>query len=82
LSNRKRRLEKLVLKVRDGWLGYSEFYGGSKLLAAAERMGLEDVVSKMWVMPYRSGPPSDWMKAKCPSWRERNREGWRLFEPP
>src|SRR5215467_9261677 len=51
LSYRKSRLEKLVLKVGDGWLRYSEsFTDGAKLLAAAERMGLEGVVSKMWVM--------------------------------
>ena len=50
-----RRLEKLVLKVMDGWLRYSEsFTDGAKLLAAAEHMGLEGVVSKMWVNIYRT----------------------------
>jgi len=64
-----------VLKVRDGWLRYSEsFTDGAKLLAAAERMGLEGVVSKMWVNAYRTGSRCDWVKVKCPSWRERNRE--------
>lgn len=56
LSYRKRQLEKLVQKVTDGWLRYSEsFTDGGKLLAAAERMGLEGVVSKMWVNAYRPG---------------------------
>jgi bifunctional non-homologous end joining protein LigD len=53
LSCRKRRLEKLVLKVGVGWLRCSEsFTDGGKLLAAAERMGLEGVVSKLWVNAY------------------------------
>src|SRR5262252_5645802 len=34
----------------------------------------------MWVMPYRSGARCDWIKVKCPSWRERNRDRWLLFE--
>jgi len=54
-----------MLKVGDGWLRYSEsFTDGSKLLAVAERIGLEVVVSKMWVMPYRSGSRSDWVAAR------------------
>jgi ATP-dependent DNA ligase len=56
------------------------FTNGGKLLAAAERMGIEGVVSKIWVNGYRSGPRCDRIKVKCPSWRERNRDRWRLFE--
>jgi bifunctional non-homologous end joining protein LigD len=83
LSERKHRLEKLVLKVRDGWLRYSEtFTDGAKLLVAADHMGLEGIVSKKANTPYRSGSLCDWIKVKCPSWRERNRERWRLFERP
>jgi len=42
----------------DGWLRYSaSFTDGAKLLAAAERMGLEGVMSKTWVMPYRCASP-------------------------
>jgi hypothetical protein len=34
-----------VLKVKDDWLRYSEsFTDGAKILAVAERMGLEDAV--------------------------------------
>ena len=51
-------------------------------LGYAERMGLEGVVSKLWVNAYRSGSRCDWIKVKCPSWRERNRDRWRLFERP
>src|SRR5262249_31965141 len=39
-------------------------------------------ISKVRVMPYRFGARSDWIKVKCPSWRERNRDRWRLFERP
>jgi bifunctional non-homologous end joining protein LigD len=70
-----------VLKVRDGWLRYSEsFTNGAKLFVVADRMGLEGIVSKMASMPYRSGPQTDWVKVKSPGWRERNRDRRRLFE--
>jgi len=83
LSDRKYRLGKLVLKVRDGWLRYSEsFTDGAKLVVAADRMGLEGIVSKKAIIPHRSGSRCDWIKVKCPSWQERNRERWRLFERP
>jgi hypothetical protein len=29
---------------------------------------------------FGDGSQCDWVKVKCPSWRERNRERWRLFE--
>jgi bifunctional non-homologous end joining protein LigD len=81
LLDRKERLERLVAKVCEPWLCYVEtFTDGATLLEAADRMGLEGIVSKKVDKPYRSGPRCDWIKVKCPSWRERNRERWRLFE--
>jgi len=83
LADRKERLERLVSKVRDPWLCYVEpFMDGATLLKAADRMGLEGIVSKKAAAPYRSGSKCDWIKVKCPSWRERNRDRWRLFERP
>jgi bifunctional non-homologous end joining protein LigD len=67
--------------VREPWLCYVEtFTDGATLLEAANRMGLEGFVSKKANAPYRSGPKCDWIKVKAPSWREANRERWRLFE--
>ena len=43
-------------------------------------MRLEGIVSKKLNALYRSKPRCDWIKVKCPSWRERNRERWRWFE--
>ena len=43
-------------------------------------MKLEGVVSKRSDAPYRSGALADWIKVKCPTWRESNKERWRLFE--
>ena len=63
LLDRKERLERLASKVRDPWL------------SSADRMGLEGIVSKKAAMPYRSGSKCDWIKVKCPSWREANRQG-------
>jgi bifunctional non-homologous end joining protein LigD len=81
LTDRKERLERLVSKVSDPWLCYCEaFPDGSTFLKAADRMDLEGIVSKKASAPYRSGSKCDWIKVKCPSWREANRERWRLFE--
>jgi bifunctional non-homologous end joining protein LigD len=81
LSERKRQLEKLISKARADWLQLSEtFDDGAKLLAEADRRGLEGIVSKRADAPYRSGKRSEWIKVKCQTWREANRERWRLFE--
>jgi ATP-dependent DNA ligase len=52
----------------------------SPLLEAAERHGLEGIVSKRRAAPYRSGESRDWVKVKTAAWREANRERWRMFE--
>ena len=49
-------------------------------LAAAERMELEGVVSKCRDAPYRSGARCGWIKTKTNTWREANKDRWRLFE--
>jgi ATP-dependent DNA ligase len=51
-----------------------------KLLASAERMLLEGIVSKRRNSVYRSGECRDWVKIKTERWRAANRERWRLFE--
>jgi ATP-dependent DNA ligase len=56
------------------------FEDGIKLLALAERLRLEGIVSKRKLSPYRSGPSRDWLKIKTATWRAANRERWRLFE--
>jgi ATP-dependent DNA ligase len=56
------------------------FDDGAKLLAAAERHGLEGIVSKRVASAYRSGPSRDWVKTKTAAWREANKERWRMFE--
>jgi bifunctional non-homologous end joining protein LigD len=61
-------------KIREPGLCYTEtFTDGSTLFRAADRMGLEGIVSKKAAAPYRSGSKCDWIKVKCPSWREANR---------
>lgn len=40
---------------------FDGFDDGMKLLAAAEKMGLEGVVSKRCDAPYRSGPRCGWI---------------------
>jgi bifunctional non-homologous end joining protein LigD len=71
----------LIMGAGDDRLRLSDgFDDGVELLAAAERMGLEGVVSKRRDVPCRSGTMSGWVKVKTLAWREANRDRWRLFE--
>ena len=56
------------------------FDDGAALFIAAERHGLEGIVSKRQASTYRSGPWRDWVKVKTEAWRAANRERWRMFE--
>ena len=79
LTERKYALEKLIYKAQDHTLRLSEtFDDGVKLLASCERMGLEGIVSKRRDFPYRSGA-ADWIKVKCLTWREENKDRGELF---
>ena len=81
LLERKARLEQLIRAANANWLRYSEaFDDGLKLLAEADRLGLEGIVSKRRDALCRSGKQSDWIKINCQTWREANKERWRLFE--
>jgi bifunctional non-homologous end joining protein LigD len=81
LLERKNRLEKLIVAANANWLRSSEgFDDGLKLLAEGDRLGLKGIVSKRRDAPYRSGKQCDWVKVKCATWREANKERWRLFE--
>ena len=65
LIERKRRLIRLVGRAEIPCLHLVQtFDDGLKLLEAAERHGLEGIVSKRRDAPYRSGPCRDWVKAK------------------
>jgi len=57
----------------------SEPFEVGALLREAEERGLEGVVSKRCVGPYRSGERRDWRKVKTLACREASRERWRLF---
>ena len=65
----------LIMDAGDSRMRLSDcFDDGAKLLAAAERMGLEGVVSKRRDGVYRSGSRCDWIKTKTKAWREANGE--------
>ena len=79
LVARKDRLRALI--TDDPALRFSDgFDDGTRLLAEAERLRLEGIVSKRRDAPYRSGTRCGWIKVKCPGWRLRNRDRWKLFE--
>jgi bifunctional non-homologous end joining protein LigD len=67
LSNRKKRLAKLVGKRRLGIvLNDHTDEDGTLLFLHACKLGLEGIVSKKLSAPYRSRPSRDWIKVKNP----------------
>ena len=72
LFQRRTALNELLIETDEQGLQFSAaFYDPVKLLSAAERMGLEGIVSKRRASVYRSGPTA---------WHEANRDRWELFE--
>jgi bifunctional non-homologous end joining protein LigD len=81
LAERRRRPERLLVQSEVSRLHVvRSFDDGAALFIAAERHGLEGIVSKRQASPYSSGPSRDWVKVKAAAWRAANRERWRLFE--
>jgi bifunctional non-homologous end joining protein LigD len=81
LSKRRNLLATLLRRSKVSCLNLLEaFSDGAKLLASAERLGLEGIVSKRRAAPYRSGESNDWRKVKTVAWRSANRGRRRLFE--
>jgi bifunctional non-homologous end joining protein LigD len=79
LIERRARLEKLIRTTP--YLKFSDhFENPSKLLAACEEHKLEGIISKKANAPYRSGARCGWIKVKCRSWREANKNRGELFE--
>ena len=76
LAQRRDRLGKLMARVSDAAIRYSEsFSDPRKLLKACAEHKLEGIVSKRLDKPYRAGPSKAWIKVKCARWREEN--SWR-----
>jgi bifunctional non-homologous end joining protein LigD len=81
LIERRLQLTELVARTQVHCLHLVQgFDNGTKLFKAAERHGLEGIVSKLQSSIYYSGPSRDWVKIKTEAWRVANRERWRLFE--
>jgi bifunctional non-homologous end joining protein LigD len=81
LVERKAMLRQLINKADDHALRFSEtFTDPVKLLAVANKQGLEGIVSKLTYQPYRSGKNPGWIKVKCEAWREAYKDRWEMFE--
>ena len=65
LIERRARLQEIV--PDDGAIQFSRHVigNGKEFYAAAERLGLEGIVSKKASAPYRSGRTETWLKVKC-----------------
>ena len=82
LVTRKQKLGALLRRHDHPNVRYSEpFKNGEQLLAECRQRGLEGVVSKRKVAPYKSGK-CDWVKVKCAQWREENKDRGELFMRP
>src|SRR4051794_28957977 len=66
LIERRAELEKLI-GDSSGAIQFSHHVegGGRAFLAAAEKLGVEGMVSKRASAPYRSGRSENWLKVKC-----------------
>jgi bifunctional non-homologous end joining protein LigD len=81
LSERRSLLSKLLKGTDDQVLGFSmAFEDPGKLLAAAEEMGLEGIVSKRKDSVYRSGATKHSVKVKTAAWREAHRNRHEMFD--
>ena len=81
LLERRRELTHVFENPPEGYLLSETFEDAKALLSAADRFGLEGIVSKRKDMGYRSGTSSHWIKVKTSAWRKANQERWKLFEP-
>ncbi|MTD93107.1 hypothetical protein GIW81_02025 [Hyphomicrobium sp. xq] len=83
LIDRKRVLEALLDNTSGVQLiRYVDHIGGDGelVLEHACKLGLEGVVSKRADAAYRSGRSTDWIKTKCPTWKDANRERFEKME--
>lgn len=66
LVERRQMLEDLI-DHESGFLRLSEEVeaDGAEFLASARRFGLEGIIAKRRISPYRSGRSGDWLKIKC-----------------
>jgi bifunctional non-homologous end joining protein LigD len=80
LVERREKLCDVLIRIEDDTLRLSEeFTDPVKLLVAADKMGLEGIVSKRRTAPYLSGTKSGWVKVKCATWRAANKDRWAMF---
>jgi bifunctional non-homologous end joining protein LigD len=81
LRERREILRSLLIKADGDALRFSDdFPNPEKLLAVAEKMGLEGVVSKLADQPYCSVRNTGWIKVKSHAWREANKDRRELFD--
>jgi bifunctional non-homologous end joining protein LigD len=80
LKARRKALQRLLSRAKNPRLRFSEsFADGAWLLAEAEKLKLEGIVSKRIDLPYRSTRTLSWVKVKTQAWKEANRDRWKRF---
>jgi bifunctional non-homologous end joining protein LigD len=81
LFQRRNALQELLNETDEQGLQFSlAFEDPTKLLAAAERMGLKGIVSKRRDWHYASGRSREWIKVKTAAWLASNANRGEMFE--
>ncbi len=81
LKTRRRKLMTILARTPQELFRFSETFDDPlTLLAAAQEMELEGIVSKRLDQPYVSGRNDGWVKVKTAAWKDANRERFRHFK--
>lgn len=81
LEERRSKLNALIIGADDQGLHFSSaFEDPARLLASAEKMALEGIVSKRRDSPYVSGRARQWVKVKTEAWKTSTAERCNFFK--
>jgi bifunctional non-homologous end joining protein LigD len=82
LGERKTRLKELLASRKGKLIKYVEHFeaSGDTVLASAEKLSLEGIISKKLDAPYRSGRSENWTKAKVRAGHEVVLGGWKTTD--
>jgi bifunctional non-homologous end joining protein LigD len=81
LLDRRKLLHQIIKHAGERALQFSQHFDSSPgLLIAAERMGLEGIVSKRRDSRYASGRSREWVKVKTAAWRAANADRGEMVE--
>jgi bifunctional non-homologous end joining protein LigD len=82
LTKRRAKLERLLDRAHIPCVPLSRAFDDPiQLMADAERLKLEGIVSKLKTQRYLSGKNRCWVKCKTATWRTTHASRWKMFKP-